>query len=80
MATDQKHEAPNHGDVFAAASVVSAFFDVAYEMVIAKGSRVRWGVRDADRAQAAATLASACATVYAVQSQDRQRKAKKPTP
>lgn len=80
MTTDQKPETPNHGDVFAAASVVSAFFDVAYEMVVATGCRVRWGVRDADRAQAAATLASACATVYAAQLQERQRKAKKPTP
>ena len=80
MTTDQKQDTPNHGDVFAAASVVSAFFDVAFEMVIAKGARVRWGVRDADRAQAAATLANACATVYAAKMQERQRKAKKPTP
>lgn len=80
MATDQKPETPNHGDVFAAASVVSAFFDVAYEMVVAKGYHVRWAVRDADRAQAAATLTSACATVYAAQLQERQRKAKKPAP
>lgn len=80
MTTDQKQDTPNHGDVLAAASVVSAFFDVAFEMVIAKGVRVRWEVRDADRVQAAATLANACATVYAAQMQERQRKAKKPTP
>lgn len=80
MTNNQKPETPNHGDVFAAASVVSAFFDVAHEMVIAKGLRVGWEAADSDRINAAATLASACATVYVAQLQDRQRKAKKPTP
>ena len=78
MTTDQKPETPNHGDVFAAASVVKAFFDTCFVMVKDYGGHVRWD--SSGRAQAAATLASACATVYAAQLQDRQRKAKKPTP
>lgn len=80
MTPDQKQDTPNHGDVFAAASVVSAFFDVAFEMVKAKGCGVKWEAKDADRLQAAATLANACATVYTAQMQERQRKAKRPTP
>ena len=65
-------DAPNHGDVFAAATVVKAFFDTAYQMVKDAGSHQRW--YQTGRAQAAATLAHACATVYAAQLSERQRK------
>lgn len=74
MTTDQKPGAPNHGDVFEAASVVKAFFETAYAMVKDYGGFVRWD--STGRAQAAAILASACATVYAAQLQERQRKRK----
>lgn len=80
MTTEQSTATPNHGEVFAAASIVKAFFDVAYEMVISKGQSERWGVRDQDRTKAAATLANACATIYVAQMSERQRKAKKPAP
>lgn len=78
MTTDQKQDTPNHGDVFAAATVVKAFFDASFEMVRGKGDHQRW--LQSGHAQAAATLANACATVYVAQMQERQRKAKKPTP
>lgn len=74
MTTDQKPGTPNHGDVFEAASVVKAFFDTCYVMVKDYGGFVRWD--STGRAQAAAILASACATVYAAQLQERQRKRK----
>lgn len=80
MTIEQTTNTPNHGEVFAAASIVSAFFDVAYEMVIAKGQREKWGVNDKDRTQAASTLANACAVVYVAQMAERQRKTKKPAP
>jgi hypothetical protein len=64
--------APNHGDVFAAATVVKAFFDTAYQLVKDVGGGSRWN--QSGRAQAAATLAHACATVYAEQLSERQRK------
>jgi hypothetical protein len=65
-------DAPNHGDVFAAATVVKAFFDTAYQLVKDAGGGSRWN--QAGRAQAAATLAHACTTVYAAQLTERQRK------
>jgi Primase C terminal 2 (PriCT-2) len=71
-------DAPNHGDVFAAATVVKAFFDTAYQMVKDAGGHQRW--HQSGRAQAAATLASACATVFAAQLAERQRKPKKSAP
>ncbi len=74
MATNQKHETTSHADVFEAASVVKAFFETAYAMVKDYGGFVRWD--STGRAQAAAILASACATVYAAQLQQRQRKRK----
>lgn len=78
MTTEQPTTTPNHGEVFAAASIVKAFFDVAYEMVKEAGGHQRW--HQAGRAQAAATLANACAMVYVAQMHERQRKAKKPAP
>lgn len=71
-------DAPNHGDVFAAATVVKAFFDTAYQMVKDAGGHQRW--HQTGRAQAAATLANACAVVYVAQMSERQRKTKKPAP
>lgn len=65
-------DAPNHGDVFAAATVVKAFFDTAYQMVKDSGGGQRW--YQSGHTQAAATLAHACATVYAAQLSERQRK------
>lgn len=78
MTTEQITNMPNHGEVFAVASIVKAFFDVAYEVVKDAGGNQGW--YQSGRAQAAATLANACATVYVTQMADRQRKTKKPTP
>jgi hypothetical protein len=78
MTTEQTTNTPNHGEIFAAASIVRAFFDVAYEVVKDAGGNQRW--HQTGRAQAAATLANACAVVYVAQMAERQRKTKKPAP
>lgn len=78
MASEPNPVGPNHGDVFAAASIAKAFFEASYAIVKDYGEHVRWS--SGARAQAAATLAQACATVYAAQMQAGQRKGRKTTP
>ena len=72
--SNEHHQAVlNHGDAFAAASIAKAFFETSFSIVKDYGDHVRWN--GSGRALAAATLAQACATVYAAniyaQSQER---------
>lgn len=78
IASEPNPVSPNHGDVFAAASIARAFFEASFAIVKDYGEHVRWS--GGGRAQAAATLAQACATVYAAQMQAGQRKGRKTTP
>ena len=71
-------DALNHGDVFAASTLAKSFFETSFSIVNDYGESVDW--RSFGRAQAAATLANACAVVYATQMADRQRKPKKTAP
>lgn len=78
IASEPNQVGPNHGDVFAAASIAKAFFEASYAIVKDYGEHVRWS--GGGRAQAAATLAQACATVYAAQMQAGQSKGRKNAP
>jgi hypothetical protein len=78
MSNDPNQLAPNHGDVFVAASIAKAFFEASIAIVKDYGEHVRWS--SGGRAQAAATLAQACATVYAAQIQAGQSKGRKTAP
>lgn len=78
IASEPNQVGLNHGDVFAAASIAKAFFEASFAIVKDYGEHVRWS--GGGRAQAAATLAQACATVYAAQMQAGQRKGRKTTP
>jgi hypothetical protein len=78
IASEPNPVGPNHGDVFAAASIAKAFFEASIAIVKDYGEHVRWC--GGGRAQAAATLAQACATVYAAQMQAGQSKGRKTTP
>jgi hypothetical protein len=71
-------DAPNHGDVFEAASIAKMFFETSFAIVKGSGNSAHW--INCGCAEAAATLANACATVYAAQLSERQRKPKKTAP